>query len=246
MKEIRLYTKNDIGFLLTLLSIVALEIMNLLDIVHSIAHFDYTSYFSSHFNMIMFPVFLIMIYMTIQVCRYHDLDTVWILRYKDRSYYVKRLLKKVWIHNGIVYFFIILITCLISYITFLVAGTNASIWEKTYLEGLGVPYCIFETIKYYFLVQLLLSMFVIFLKYLPKILSYFSLLLILFFSFTPIENVPIHGMKDMILTPNGYIYSQRFQSFFLQIGISSFYLVLLSVIVIVFYKLLHHRKFDIG
>ncbi len=184
--------------------------------------------------------------MTIQVCRYHDLDTVWILRYKDRSYYVRRLLKKVWIHNGIVYFFIILITCLISYITFLVAGTNASIFEGTYLEGLGIPYCIFETIKYYFLMQLLLSIFVLLLKYLPKVISYISLVIILFFSFSSIENVPINGIKDMILTPNGYIYSQRFQNFFLQIGLTSLYLFFLSLIGIVLYRVLRHRKFDIG
>ncbi len=246
MKEIRLYTKDDTGFLLTLLSIVALEGMNFLDILNNHFHFDYASYFSSHFHMILFPVFLIMIYMTIQVCKYHDLDTVWILRYKDRSHYVKRLLKKVWIHNGIVYFFIILITCLISYITFIVAGSNDSIFVNTYLEGLEIWYCLFQTIQYFFLIQLLLSMFVLFLKYLPKIISYSSLLFLLFLSFSPIENVPIHGIKDMILTPNGYIYSQRFQNFFLQIEISSFYLVLLSVIVIVLYRLLHHRKFDIG
>lgn len=246
VKEIRLYAKNDVGFLLTLLAIVALETRNVLDMIHHQFHFDFPSYFDSNFHMIQFSVFLIMIYMTIQVCRYHDLDTVWILRYKSRSQYMGKLLKKVWIHNGIVYFFIIFITCIISYITFTIVGDSTSIFQKTYLEGLGMPYCIFQTIAYYFLMQLLLSIFVLLLKYLPKVISYISLVVILFFSFSSIENVPINGIKDMILTPNGYIYSQRFQNFFLQIGLTGLYLFFLSLIGIALYRVLRHRKFDIG
>ncbi len=246
VKEIRLYTKNDTGFLLTLLSIVAFEILNLLSVIDNKIHYDLASFLSLNLDSIQFPVFLIMIYMTIQVCRYHDLDTVWILRYQNRRHYIGRLFKKFWIHNSIVYFFIILITCLISYITFLMAGSNNSLFVKTYLQGLGIWYCLFQTIEYFLLMQLLLSIFVLLLKYLPKIISYLSLLVILFLSFSPLENVPIHSIKDIILTPNGYFYQQRFSSFLLQIELSIIYFIFLGFLVILLYRLLRHRKFDIG
>ena len=244
MNKLNMQLKVTTSFKIIIFLMVLFSFYIMLSFDYNVAYFSYfNSLIMSIYNIYSILVlFLSMLYFTVDTIHNFDIKYMQIIRYKNYKEYINKLMVKVSINNLLI--FMIYIILLMSLFYFRYITINIS--DYIYYHVPDILYFCFTIFKTYLILNVLILIIVLLIKYLKNIYSYIlSLFLIvenIFFS----NNNDIITLKNIIWSPFQFLSQYNFANFKIEVLSNIIFIFSIIVILLILKKILNKKKIDIG